>query len=86
MVYGQLLSPFPRLVMEGSVLLAVFSVMLLFVAGQKSFYLDLLRGLTKRSSVEVCTPMPSQIASPTLEDQSELLSDIRALDIARLAQ
>jgi O-antigen/teichoic acid export membrane protein len=52
MAYGHLLSPFPRLVLEGSVLLAVFSVMLLFVAGQKSLYLDLLRGLLKRSSVQ----------------------------------
>jgi PST family polysaccharide transporter len=52
MAYGHLLSPFPRLTLECSVLLAAFSVMLLFVAGQKSLYLDLLRGLIGRSSVE----------------------------------
>jgi hypothetical protein len=48
--YGYLLSPLPRLALETSVLLAAFSVMLLFVAGQKSLYLDLLRSLMKRSS------------------------------------
>jgi PST family polysaccharide transporter len=50
--YGRLLSPFPRLVLESSVLLATFSVVLLFVAGQKSLYLDILRGMTKRSPAE----------------------------------
>ena len=48
--YGYLLSPIPRLALETSVFLAAFSMMLLFVAGQKSLYLDLLRGLMKRSS------------------------------------
>jgi PST family polysaccharide transporter len=52
MAYGHFLSPFLRLVLESSVLLAAFSVMLLFVAGQKSLYLDLLRGMTKRPPVE----------------------------------
>jgi len=52
MAYGHLLSPLPRLVLESSVLLGAFSVTLLFAAGQKSFYLDLLRGLTKRSSAD----------------------------------
>lgn len=52
MAFGHLLSPLPRLALESAVLLAAFSLMLLFVAGQKAFYLDLLRGLTKSSSVE----------------------------------
>jgi len=52
MAYGHLLSPFPRLALESSVLLLTFSAMLLFVAGQKSFYLDLLRGLMRRPSVQ----------------------------------
>lgn len=51
-VYGHLLSPLPRLALEGSVLLTAFSVMLLFVAGQKALYLDLLRGVMKRPSLE----------------------------------
>jgi len=45
LAYGQWLPPFPRLALESTVLLATFSVMLLFVAGQKSLYLELLRGL-----------------------------------------
>ena len=49
--YGHSLSPFPRLALESGVLLAAFSTMLLFVAGQKSLYLDLLRGLLGRPAV-----------------------------------
>jgi O-antigen/teichoic acid export membrane protein len=52
MAYGTLLSPLPRLVLESAVLLAAFSVMLLFVAGQKSLYLELLRALMRRPSVK----------------------------------
>jgi O-antigen/teichoic acid export membrane protein len=50
--YGRLMSPLPRLLLESSALLTIFLIMLLFVAGQKSLYLELLRGLTNRSSVE----------------------------------
>jgi len=49
---GQSVSPLPRLVLECTVLLVTFSVMLLFVTGQKSLYLDLLRGLRGPSSVK----------------------------------
>jgi PST family polysaccharide transporter len=42
---GRFLSPLPRLLLDGSVLLATFLGTLLFVAGQKSLYLDFLRGL-----------------------------------------
>jgi len=45
--YGHLLSPFPRLILESTVLLVVFASVLLFIAGQKTIYLDLLRGLTR---------------------------------------
>jgi O-antigen/teichoic acid export membrane protein len=45
LAYGQFLSPVSRLVLESTVLLAIFVGMLLFVMGQKSLYLDLLRGL-----------------------------------------
>jgi len=49
--YGQSLSPFPRLILGVGILLASYLWMLLYVMGQKAFYLDLLQGLIKRSSV-----------------------------------
>jgi O-antigen/teichoic acid export membrane protein len=51
-VYGQLLSPLPRLVLESTVLLVTFLGILLFATGQKLFYLDLLRGLKGPSSAK----------------------------------
>lgn len=48
-LYARSWSPLPRLVLEGSVLLGVYLVMLLFVMGQKTFYLDLLQGLKRRT-------------------------------------
>jgi O-antigen/teichoic acid export membrane protein len=45
LVFGQFLSPLYRLILEGSVLIIAFYGLLLFVAGQKSLYLDLLKGL-----------------------------------------
>ena len=49
--YGHSLSPFLRLVLGGSVFLAVYLAMLLQVMGQRTFYLDLVRGFRGRSSV-----------------------------------
>jgi PST family polysaccharide transporter len=49
---GSLTSPLPRLVIECTVLLVAYLGILLFVAGQKSFYLDLLRGLKGPSSIK----------------------------------
>jgi O-antigen/teichoic acid export membrane protein len=49
---GQLLSPLARLVLESSVLFVTFFGMLVFIGGQKSLYLDLLRELKGSSSVE----------------------------------
>jgi len=46
---GQFLAPLPRLVLETSVLLIAFFGLLLFVGGQKTLYLDLIRGLRKPS-------------------------------------
>jgi len=42
---GQFVSPLPRLALESSVLFATFFGVLVLAAGQKSLYLDLLRGL-----------------------------------------
>jgi O-antigen/teichoic acid export membrane protein len=51
-ICGRLLSPLPRLVVESIVLLATYFGILLLVTEQKALYLDLLRGLRGRSSVE----------------------------------
>jgi O-antigen/teichoic acid export membrane protein len=56
---GQLLSPLPRLILESSVLFVTFLGMLLFVAGQKSLYLDLLRGLRSPSPDEAKSLAPA---------------------------
>ncbi len=50
--YGYSLSPLPRLVLETAVLLITFLGMLLFATGQKSLYLDLLRGLREPSAAK----------------------------------
>lgn len=50
--YGHSLSPVPRLLLESAALLIAYLGILLFVAGQKSFYLDLFRGLKGTSSVK----------------------------------
>jgi O-antigen/teichoic acid export membrane protein len=50
--YGHSMSSLPRLALESTVLLGSFAVMLLFVAGQKSLYLEILRGLKGPASVE----------------------------------
>lgn len=49
-LYLQKLSPLLLLSSETIVLITVFIATLLFVAGQKSFYIDLLRGLKRASS------------------------------------
>jgi PST family polysaccharide transporter len=50
--YGQRLSPLPRLVLGGTVFVGVYLAMLLFVMGQKSVYVDLIRGFRGRPSTE----------------------------------
>ncbi len=50
--YGPLLSPLPRLVLGVALMLAGYLGMLLYVMGQKFFYLDILRGVLKSPSVE----------------------------------
>jgi len=49
-IYGQSLSPLPRLALEITVLLATFAGMLLFATGQKALYLNLFRVLTDRTA------------------------------------
>lgn len=49
---GHLLAPLPMLILETSVLLIAFFGLLLFVGGQKTFYLDLIRGMKKPSLAE----------------------------------
>ena len=51
LAFGQYLSPLFRLVLESGILLSAFAGFLLFVAGQKSFYLDLLRSLRSPSRI-----------------------------------
>ncbi|NGZ09612.1 MAG: lipopolysaccharide biosynthesis protein [Nitrospira sp. LK70] len=51
LAYAQSLAPLARLSFSGGIMVVVYLWMLLFVMGQKSFYLDLLRGLRKRSPV-----------------------------------
>jgi O-antigen/teichoic acid export membrane protein len=50
LICGEFISPLPRLVLESSALLVTFFGVLLFAAGQKALYLDLLRGLKGASS------------------------------------
>jgi PST family polysaccharide transporter len=45
LLYGPWLSPLPRLVVGVTVLLSAYLGMLMYVMGQKAFYLDLLRGM-----------------------------------------
>jgi PST family polysaccharide transporter len=49
---GPIMSALPRLVLESASVFIPFLGILLFVTGQKAFYLDLLRGLKKPSSVK----------------------------------
>ena len=51
LICGELISPLPRLIIECSVLFVAFYGVLLFAAGQKTLYLDLLRGLKRPPSV-----------------------------------
>lgn len=52
LILPQLMPRLPQLVLESAILMAIYLGMLLFVMGQKQFYLDLLRGFKKASPVE----------------------------------
>ncbi len=49
---GPSLSPLPRLILGAIVLLGAYAGMLLYVMGQKAFYLNLVRGLAGRPSLQ----------------------------------
>jgi len=51
LTFGQLISPWYRLLLECGVLFFTFYGLLLFVVGQKSLYLDVLKGLKMASPV-----------------------------------
>ncbi|MDE3181575.1 MAG: lipopolysaccharide biosynthesis protein, partial [Acidobacteriota bacterium] len=51
-LWANLSSPFPRLALESTVVVVTFFALLLFVAGQKSIYVDLLRTLKGSAPVE----------------------------------
>ena len=57
--YGRALPPLPRLVSGCGILFGVYVVMLLYVMGQKAFYVDLIRGLAGRASVDEKTLVPT---------------------------
>jgi O-antigen/teichoic acid export membrane protein len=50
--YGELLSPLSRLALGATIFLTVYAAMLLYVMGQKEFYIDLVRGLRGRAAAE----------------------------------
>jgi O-antigen/teichoic acid export membrane protein len=58
LLYGHLLSVLPRLVVENAVLLGIYFALLLFVAGQKTLFLDLIRGLKGTSAREPKSMVP----------------------------
>jgi PST family polysaccharide transporter len=51
-IFGASLSLWPRLILEGTVLLLSYAGLLLFAAGQKSVYMDVLRGFKGPASVD----------------------------------
>lgn len=54
--YEQTFSPLPRLLISCSILFGIYALMLLFVMGQKAFYIDLIRTLGNRTAVEEKLP------------------------------
>jgi len=58
-LYAQSLSPISRLLVGGALLVSSYLFILLFVMGQKSFYLNLIRVLWQRPSVDEKAPTPS---------------------------
>ena len=59
LLYGPWLSPLPRLVLGVTVLLGAYLGMLMYVMGQKAFYLGLLQGMRSRAPVDEGNPVVS---------------------------
>jgi O-antigen/teichoic acid export membrane protein len=51
LLYGQLLSPLPRLVLGVSILLIIYLGMLMYIMGEKEFYLELLHMIRRRTLI-----------------------------------
>jgi len=58
--YGQTLPPIARLLLGSTILFVVYTGMLLYIMGQKAFYVDLIRGLRRRPLVQPTTLIPAQ--------------------------
>jgi O-antigen/teichoic acid export membrane protein len=58
--YGQTLPPIARLLLGSTILFVAYTGMLLYIMGQKAFYVDLIRGLRRRPSVQPTTLIPAQ--------------------------
>jgi O-antigen/teichoic acid export membrane protein len=52
LAYGQMSSPLPRLIVGVTLFLSVYTAMLLYVMKQKEFYIDLVRGMRHRPSLD----------------------------------
>jgi O-antigen/teichoic acid export membrane protein len=50
--YSRISSPLPRLALESSILMLAYLAVLLFATGQRSLYLDLIRGLKASSPIK----------------------------------
>jgi O-antigen/teichoic acid export membrane protein len=59
LMVGELLPPLPRLMLESGVLVVTFFAVLVFVAGQKALYVDLLRGLSRGRPAQDYTGAPA---------------------------
>jgi O-antigen/teichoic acid export membrane protein len=82
LLYGQWLSPLPRLVVGVTILFGVYLGMLMYVMGQKEFYLGLLRGMRNRAPVEEGAVVGSaKPAEHTSAGQSSHQNQAEALDI-----
>jgi PST family polysaccharide transporter len=52
LLFGEKMSPLVRLIAGNAILFTTYFAVLLFAAGQKSFYVDLLRGMMATASKE----------------------------------
>jgi PST family polysaccharide transporter len=62
--YGHMLSPLLRVVLGGTIFFIIYFGMLLYVMGQKSFYLDLIQGLRRSSPVDDDVMVAAQAGQP----------------------